>query len=692
MTWLETRRNLWPDPRAHHALDAALYSSGPTHALSQWTSGTGTPWVRSTRLTPGQAILFALKFPVPPGVDYRLRLRIQAPTWSEVVEVWAVPDVRVYSQAGKRLGTFALPIGDTIMDVIGGYTSSTLPMPGFQIRQITNLDLPGTPFDIREILVEKAPSQFRYFDGSYPDITDPIPVRYSWAGVEDYSESVQEADLADDEVPPDWVSDPGPQRYVPTIKVLGRSIPCEFTWRGENAVVMDGIEIEWGRDALYDQTNPSELRFDLIDPTGRLASDPALFGAPITVETAFGIMFRGRIDALSLEPYPINDVNPNVPKDGWLVKVSATDVIAELAKLVVPERVGPDNGWTLGPYNDDHYGEGYWRSGDAEERRASVQARAAEHGIATKIYTKDFATMTPPGLSWDTYFWEGIERSGSDLFTLAQAVMLRGNRPLAVNYRPEPDVLEPVDWPPAALLILFYDTERTSIEIRADAGANETFTVDCSTVAVADPGAVESTVTHNIASIRVDELQGHDEPQTEPPLIIMLSVYEDASVEYAIDAPGGGTAQYQPPVKPGRKGSSTSYQHGVAFAELLAPYVTAVNGRLVPPEFIFDIENERYGRRLEETLLSTWAVPIPWAFPGSKYDLLSGFGPVFQHIGGSLIYRQGWEVRARFAPSPVADTTELAINQLVTSDIPTFDQYAPNVMLVSLGGVSRGVN
>ena len=43
-------------------------------------------------------------------------------------------------------------------------------------------------------------------------------------------------------------------KYQPKLYIAGKEILCEFQPTG-NAVVMDDVVIEWGRDSLYAPTN-----------------------------------------------------------------------------------------------------------------------------------------------------------------------------------------------------------------------------------------------------------------------------------------------------------------------------------------------------------------------------------------------------------------------------------------------------
>ena len=483
-------------------------------------------------------------------------------------------------------------------------------------------------------------------------------------------------------------------KYPPTIKIGGVVLPCDFDATATNPVVLDGITINWGRDAVYDATSPSELRLDLIDPHGQYASDPGLFGEEITVETSLGMIFRGRIDGIEMRPDTIDDANPNVPEDVWFVSISATDVIGTLAKVVAP---GYETGSSVVAIKEEmkaRYGPGYWDGTDTEKRRSQIQTRIAERGIPTKLETTPMHTMLPPGYpsTYANYFKETLRQSGPNLYEMVQSVQLRGNQPMHTNYLPGRDALTAGKWTLPAALNLRFDSNR--IDVMA---AGDVFVVDCSQVAIDTNAVVHSSVTHNISSIRVSE--GYYKQEIiSGTTNVYVNVWADAPLEFPVTAFGLGTAQYEPPIalaqsKVSLGGGVYAYsQSGADYANALKPYIEAINGKLNPPEMAFDIESYDYGVAIETALLATWTTEMPWSFPGSRYEPLIGFGPVFQHIGGELTFRGGWTVSARFSPAMISPAAgDLTISQLVTTDAPLFSHYADRVQLVTLAAITKGI-
>lgn len=487
--------------------------------------------------------------------------------------------------------------------------------------------------------------------------------------------------------------------HPPTIRINGSVLPCEFDATGNNVVVLDDLRIVWGRDTLYDPTNPSELYLELIDPTGGYSSDPALYGSPITVETDLGMLFRGRIDGITVAPEEIADPNPAVPVDVWRVSISASDVIAELARTVAPGFEDPTYSvpeWAA--LVRSKYGPGYWKLANSETRRAEIRTRMDLLGIPTKVHTTDFATISPPGVPYTKWFREGHRRGGEDLYTLIQSVQMRSDTVIHTNYHPGTDTLSAGRFARSAAVILTYRGSVIRAEI--DPAAGYGFTVDCSLIEVSGDDGVFSPVEHNVGSLRITQSDYSPKTEIVGGAQYGIAQWEPSDLEFKV---GSGNARTQYDLGPveignynvpysGDNGVYTQSQRAADLAAIVSPIVASVNGKLTPPEFTFDLEANTFDAALVAALLATWTPDVPFLFAGARYEALTGWGPLFQLLGGELRFQQGWRIATRFAPSPPdAAAGNLPINQLVTTDPPTFDQYAGSVRLATLGIVTRGI-
>jgi hypothetical protein len=456
------------------------------------------------------------------------------------------------------------------------------------------------------------------------------------------------------------------------------------------------LRVRWGRDRLYDPTQPSEAILEFLDPDGRWGSDPALFGAPLDITTDLGIMFRGRVDGIVMTPTQITEPNAPIPSDVWAVQITASDVLADLARLTPPGKVDSATPVNAEAASIQYYGAGRWNEYDnTEQRRAAITAAMRKVGIGSLVTTKDLSLTVPPGRTWTQWYREPGLSAGADLLTLIQAVIARGDELTHVRYIVPEDRITWGGFPKTAALELSYTAATIGVTVDAASGAR---VVPCGLVAIDGAEQVDSSVTHNISSLRVHEYMETAWVDTSGGAGNTYGtwIYQQGSVDTPV-AGARGYAQLDSAAMitnnrlhfPAAVATGQT-ETAADFAARLVPQIATLNGKLQPPILAFDIEANVYGTGNEAALLSTWTVPGAWTFPGSRYDGLTGWGPFFQLIGGELDYRQGWEVLGTFAPAASTGTT-LTITQLVTTDPPLLNQYADTISLGTLGLVTKGV-
>lgn len=484
-------------------------------------------------------------------------------------------------------------------------------------------------------------------------------------------------------------------KYPPTITIAGVEMQCAFTPTG-NAVVLDDVRINWGRESLYSPTNPSDITLTLLDPTGAYASSPALFGQELILSTSRGVLFKGRIDGVTMAPVEIGPDPETLTRSMWQVEITATDVIAALGKLIVP---GPGPlGTTIAADYIQQYGQNMFPSDNTQNRLQAVENAIKAAGVNLEIEARDFAQAAPSGKTWSLWYKEIDISMGDDAYTHIQRVQARGDEFFTANYLPYKDTLSINRWALASSLELAYASSTISVVAAASSGAH---VIDCGTVYLADDGAVSAAVEHNIAALEISEFIRKIITVTQAGGTTgQVVTWQGAPQQSAVATPGGGSARYASAAQlalytttVGDPNSSTS-EKASDFAARLAPLAAELNGKLVPPQFVFDIEENEYDADTLTDLMATWTrpnvQPPAWAFPGSRYEQLTGFGPMFQLIGGELRFQQGWTHTARFAPSRgVAGS--LNINQLVTTDPPLFSQYEGTISLATLGIVTKGI-
>lgn len=186
--WLETRRNIYPDPRFNTGNIVALYSSS-TKAVS----GDVLTVTRGT----ANGGLAAMLYSIPHGANLPASARVQVRRKPGTPD-GRMLDVNLASYAGgsglawgtNGSGTVRITLTDDWQDVaLTGYISqSTATAMGVQFVCQYTWDI-GDGFEVRWPVVEAAMTVGDPFNG---DDTDTDTVRYFWAGAVNNSASVEE--------------------------------------------------------------------------------------------------------------------------------------------------------------------------------------------------------------------------------------------------------------------------------------------------------------------------------------------------------------------------------------------------------------------------------------------------------------------------------------------------------------------
>ena len=114
-------------------------------------------------------------------------------------------------------------------------------------------------------------------------------------------------------------------------------------------VVLDGLEIDWGRDEYMNHTGVGTLVLSWIDRTGQLAArmrEKRMLGSQILVQWADGLgtgatMFQGRITGAAAEPDVPDPWATDPEARCWRVTVHAADKTADLGNIIQPASTWP---------------------------------------------------------------------------------------------------------------------------------------------------------------------------------------------------------------------------------------------------------------------------------------------------------------------------------------------------------------
>lgn len=475
-------------------------------------------------------------------------------------------------------------------------------------------------------------------------------------------------------------------RYMPTVTINGRAISAS----PGPLVVLDGVQIVWGRNGLFDPNEPGTATVEILDYDGHFVSDPALYQAPIVITTSVGTLYRGFVDGIDISTVTVTD------DDGdqvlvWRAEFTSSDVLAILARTTPP---GIPASSSRAPV-ERALGSDYWNKStgvfDGSQRLLDIRTRVAEVsdvtiGGATFVLPPGRLGMTMPDVA-----------AGDDLYLMIQRwYASRVQEPVAAKYRPTDHTVAPHRFSAQGALILAYVSSQ--IVVQATGGR----LVRGDELIIDDNAAVTSTISNNVAAITGQDFNDPmtsemwQNPSNPSATIAYLTSYSGQDMLFVVPglAANSGRTTYDTKaqfyIAPNTSTGTAGYKHMSDLAAAINPFVQAVNGKFYAPPLTFDTERWNYGSAIESALFAGYDLETPWTFPGAIFEPLTGWGPFFQMIGAVMTYRDGWQIEGKFAPAAGAPGN-LAINQLVTSPTPTFNQYAEYITLATLGTVSGGI-
>ena len=161
---------------------------------------------------------------------------------------------------------------------------------------------------------------------------------------------------------------------APEIRIDGVAVAS--SWSDTGRIGLEGIKMTWGRSSHLDRADPGQMYCELIDPRAHLDGYESLTGKSIEVWRAGDEanpprrIFNGRIDDYDVEIRWISDPHTFERRRVWVLSISASDKLAELAKAVLP---GPNNVDII----VDAVGPSYW--GYIDRLAQSGVVRPAQH-------------------------------------------------------------------------------------------------------------------------------------------------------------------------------------------------------------------------------------------------------------------------------------------------------------------------
>lgn len=462
-------------------------------------------------------------------------------------------------------------------------------------------------------------------------------------------------------------------RHEPTLTIAGVALPA--SWDGSARVALDGITLDWGRESVYDQPDPTRATVTVIDPGGLWATGATLYGAKLTIARPLAVMFRGSIDSISLEPVVVTSPRGNRPARVWLVTITAIDPAAALAKAI-PTGPGPygaqDANWR---FQNAIYGANHWAQALATTRLTELGARA--DGIVD-----GFAPTTAAG-NWLI----GTHPMADKMSLLDLARECYSSVPLAhANYNAQTNRIELGALAPATGLSL------TLVSSRITLGPVAGHTLDARLIEQTSGGKITSALGENIATVILNHLvavpasnitfEGVSRAVSRTDAAISTAPVPTSSPNLGRNVLELNTGIYDAP-------DQTTFGRIATLSALVVALVAKLNGKPPAPATRFDLERFDFGAA-EAILLDTKDQPVPLYLAGALHASLNFYGPLFQLIGGRLTYKKGWTLEAILGPTVTAPAT-LTVAALVTNTTPLLGDYAPEISLADLGHVTKGL-
>jgi hypothetical protein len=479
-----------------------------------------------------------------------------------------------------------------------------------------------------------------------------------------------------------------------TIEVELDGLAIPKAWSGPTIAGVDGVTIRWGRTDLYDQPRPSRAAVTIVDPDGVWSSRPERYGARLIVRQGARVVFRGDVDDIASIERRVHDPVHNKTVTVWLTTIGAVDPRAALDKFI-PK--GPGSAADELPrtkvYELAFYGPDFWPAARASLRTAHVRDAAGVDKIVSGV---ELAYVGPDGSAIESQIVAQEKMGASALDLIRRVYLLPG--PGHVNYDPDSDSVT------RGLLATRGGVRLTRSGTAVVLTGTATHIIPASAFSIPDNPEIVSTFSKAIGRIRAIGTRAKIDPFDYDGNQNTAHRYDyPAENQRTVPTPGrstdntldidGGYSIY---------GSTTAYQAGgVRLQPALDDAVitvSALNGRIAAPSLGFDPRRADDGfpvisEALLDVLLGVNDDTTPIYIAGSRYIALEYVGPMFQLIGGTLRYDNGWHVDDMVLAPALSNTPaqRLTVTQLWGTSTATWGDLAPDIHFADFDVVTGGL-
>lgn len=143
---------------------------------------------------------------------------------------------------------------------------------------------------------------------------------------------------------------------TPFIEINGAVVPASLDQYQDEVLALSGLSMDWGFDDYFSETQPTTLRFSLLDPTGEWAISRTLTGAEVRIGYRWGTggsdwryIFRGMITDAAMSPRNLG--REKDARHGYVIDLNCIDRVGQLGNVLFSYSISGSNIGTVALVN-----------------------------------------------------------------------------------------------------------------------------------------------------------------------------------------------------------------------------------------------------------------------------------------------------------------------------------------------------
>lgn len=143
---------------------------------------------------------------------------------------------------------------------------------------------------------------------------------------------------------------------TPFIEINGAVVPASLDQYQDEVLALSGLSMDWGFDDYFSETQPTTLRFSLLDPTGEWAINRTLTGAEVRIGYRWGTggsdwryIFRGMITDAAMSPRNLG--REKDARHGYVIDLNCIDRVGQLGNVLLSYSISGSNIGTIALVN-----------------------------------------------------------------------------------------------------------------------------------------------------------------------------------------------------------------------------------------------------------------------------------------------------------------------------------------------------